>query len=162
MPQIKFEIEQLAYNTIYSTLEKYGNLEIGGMLVGYQRGKNHFSIADATIADDIGKFSIFNFIRDPIKSIKIITQLFIKKKYNYIGEWHSHPKFALQPSTKDIATMKGIIADKGYGVNFVLLIITKLNNGRADMAGFLFHKELVHFVEAEVSHASYKKVDLNV
>jgi [CysO sulfur-carrier protein]-S-L-cysteine hydrolase len=154
--QVKFDIEQLAYAKIYTALKQFNHYEIGGMLIGYQKGKNHFAIADVTIADDTGKFSIFNFIREPIKSIKIVTELFKKKKYNYIGEWHSHPKFTLQPSSKDIATMKGIISDKGYGVNFVLLIITKLNDGKADMSGFLFHNKLSRFIEAKLTNEHVK------
>ena len=91
MNHIRFEIEHTAYAKIYEALTRFGDYEIGGMLVGYQKEKHHFTIADATIADDIGKFSIFNFIREPIKSMKIVSQLFKKNRFHYMGEWHSHP-----------------------------------------------------------------------
>jgi proteasome lid subunit RPN8/RPN11 len=160
--QIKFEIEQLAYEKIYRALKKYGDCEIGGMLVGYKKKENHFAISDITIANDIGKFSIVNFIREPTKSMKMLIESFKKKKHHYLGEWHSHPSFSLYPSNGDVVTMRGILADKGYGVNFALLIITKLNNEKADIAGFLFHNKLSHFVEADISHAHLKRVDLKV
>lgn len=160
--QIKFEIKQPAYEKISEALEKYGDYEIGGMLIGNQKGRNYFSILDTTIADDIGKFSIGSFIREPMKSLKIIIQSFKKKKYNYIGEWHSHPGFDLYPSKGDIATMQGILADPGYGVNFVLLIITKLKNGKVDMGGFLFHKSLSQFVQATIIEGFCSKGTTNI
>lgn len=159
--QIKFEIEQLAYEKIYSALKKYGDCEIGGMLVGYKKEKNHFAISDITIADDIGKFNIANFIREPTKSIKMLIESF-KKKHHYLGEWHSHPRFRLYPSDGDVVTMQGILADKGYGVNFALLIITKLNNEKADIAGFLFHKKLSHYVKADISDVRCNEVNFKV
>lgn len=160
--QIKFELEQLAYEKIFKALKKYGDYEIGGMLVGYKKEKNHFAISDVTIANDISKFRITKFIREPSKSIKMLIESFKKKKHNYLGEWHSHPSFSLYPSSGDVVTMQGILADKGYGVNFVLLIIAKLNNEKADMAGFLFHKKLSHFIEADVNHVHCNKVNFEV
>ncbi|MBW1613642.1 MAG: Mov34/MPN/PAD-1 family protein [Deltaproteobacteria bacterium] len=148
---VTIEIEQEAYERINQALAKFWKYEIGGMLIGYQKGRNHFSISEATVADDVKHLSISGFIREPIKSMKLLLKAFKRKSHNYIGEWHSHPQFALYPSPADIKTMKGIISDPGYGVNFALLIITKLKNGRVNMAGFLFHKELSNFVEASIS-----------
>jgi len=149
--RITIEIEQNAYDQIYQALERFGDYEIGGMLIGYKKDNSHFSIANATVADDVGSFSIAGFIREPVKSMKILLKAFKIKNHNYIGEWHSHPMFSLYPSSADIQTMKGILADPGYGVNFALLVITKLRKGKVDMAGFLFHRDLSHFVEASVS-----------
>ena len=148
--QVKFEIEDEAYSSIKNALQKYGKLEIGGILIGYQKGKNHFSIARATVADDIGKFNVASFIREPFKSMTMLLKLFKKRKYNYLGEWHSHPSFSLNPSSNDIRTMKGIILDDAYGVSFALLIIVKMLGSNIEMAGYLFHIHLGNFVEANV------------
>lgn len=152
--EIKFEIEHSAYKKIRKALEKYGSYEIGGVLIGYKKGRNHFSIADVTIADDIGRFHVYNFIREPVKSQRVIIRSFRKKRHYYIGEWHSHPRFRLYPSSGDIATMQGILTDRRYGVNFALLIITKLKNPKKhkkiEMAGFLFHKRLSNFLNATI------------
>jgi len=152
--EIRFEIERDAYDRINKALEEYADFEIGGMLIGYQRDHNHFSISEATVADDIGQFRIASFIREPKKSIRVLVRRFKKQRHNYIGEWHSHPSFALYPSTNDMATMKGIIRDPDYGVNFALLIIAKLKRGEAQMAGFLFLQRIDGFAQATVTSKS--------
>ena len=155
--KIRFDIEHPAYDRIIKALKKYGDYEIGGILIGYKKRRNHFAISDATIANDIKKFNIMSFIREPMKSLKILIGTYKKKKYNYIGEWHSHPRFNLYPSPGDIATMRGILTDPGYSVDFVLLIITRLNEGKVEMAGFLFHKKFKQGVRANVIYKNIRK-----
>ena len=149
--EVRIEIENEAFLQIHSALKEFGDLEIGGILIGYKKGHNHFAISEATIADDTKQFRIASFIREPFKSVKILLSAFKTRRHNYIGEWHSHPKFNLYPSGADVNTMKGILYDPNYGVNFALLIITKLNNGVPDLAAFLFHKEVPNFVQAQIS-----------
>ena len=161
---VTIEIEREAYGQIHHALERFGDYEIGGMLIGYKKGQNHFAISEITVADDADSFNVASFIREPFKSMKLLLKSFKRRNHNYIGEWHSHPKFSLYPSSADVETMKGILADSGYGVNFILLVIAKLRNGKSDMAGFLFHEDLSHFVEASVSsHFSSKgRIDISV
>lgn len=151
---VTVEIEQKAYDEIRRGLEKFGDYEIGGMLIGYKKAENHFAVSEATVADDGNSFNFASFIREPFKSTKVLLKTFRRRKHNYIGEWHSHPKFNLFPSDYDVKTMKGILGDRGYGVSFALLIITKLADGKLNMAGFLFHKKLSGFVKASISYAS--------
>lgn len=160
--KVEFEIEKIAYDKIYETLKKFGSFEIGGMLIGYKKEENYFSISDVTVADDIGKFNVSRFIREPMKSMKILIRLFKKQKHSYIGEWHSHPHFALYPSHGDITTMKGILADSGYGVNFTLLVIVRLNHGKMDMAGFLFHKKLSNIIQANIVNNFKGKTSIDI
>jgi len=148
---VTVEIEQGAYDEIHGALEEFGDYEIGGMLIGYKKGENHFAVSEATVADDAYSFGIASFIREPFKSMKLLLKTFRMRKHNYIGEWHSHPRFRLYPSDADVKTMKGILADPGYGVSFALLIITKLVNGKLNMEGFLFHKRLSNFIKASIS-----------
>lgn len=148
---VNFQFEKAALNKIYRALIEYSHYEIGGILIGYRKRTNLFVISDVTIADDIGKFSIKRFIREPLKSIRILLKLFNAKIYNYIGEWHSHPSYELYPSIGDVDTMKGILNDSRYGVNFVLLIITKLIEDKINLAGFLFHNELPQFIQAHIN-----------
>ncbi len=58
--------------------------------------------------------------------------------------------------------MQGILSDKGCGVNFALLIITKLSNEKIKMAGFLFHNNLSSYKPADIEHTSVDKRDLMV
>jgi hypothetical protein len=48
-------------------------------------------------------------------------------RFNYIGEWHSHPSFEPIPSLRDDTSMREIIQDPEVGANFVVLLIVKLN-----------------------------------
>ena len=36
-------------------------------------------------------------------------------RFNYIGEWHSHPSFEPEPSTKDDLSMQDIVEDPEVG-----------------------------------------------
>jgi proteasome lid subunit RPN8/RPN11 len=150
---IEFIIEDYAFDKIKEALILYKNNEIGGMLIGIKYGKNQFIIKDVTIADDTEKLSVSKFIREPVKSINILKKLYKSKNYNYIGEWHSHPQFALYPSAADVNTMKGILSDTQYGVNFVLLIIAKMERSDMSIAGFLFHPKISRFARADITRS---------
>jgi JAB domain-containing protein similar to deubiquitination enzymes len=47
-------------------------------------------------------------------------------RFNYWGEWHSHPSFELEPSEKDDISIREIVEDRDVGANFVVLLIVKL------------------------------------
>lgn len=49
-------------------------------------------------------------------------------RFNYIGEWHSHPSFAPYPSQTDDLSMLQIVQDETVGANFVVLLIVKLGS----------------------------------
>ncbi len=142
MNKIEFKLSNLVKKNIYESTLYYGDFEIGGMLIGNQISKNIFEITDITIANEIGKFWFGKFIREPISSIKILKDYFLKKKGYYIGEWHTHPSFELFPSSGDVITCKKILNDEDYGIEFLLLIIAKIENNELKMNGFLFHNEL--------------------
>lgn len=150
--KVEFEIEKSAYNQMLKTLQKYGEYEVGGMIIGFQKGKNRFIISDFTTADDTKIFNVASFVREPMKSLRKLNEAFKKKNHNYIGEWHSHPRFRLYPSRGDFNTMKRIVSDPDYDVDFSLLIISKLKNGNLEMAGFLFHRRIKGFVEALITY----------
>jgi hypothetical protein len=60
---VTVEIEQKAYDEIRRGLEKFGDYEIGGMLIGYKKAENHFAVSQATVADDANSFNFGSFIR---------------------------------------------------------------------------------------------------
>jgi Prokaryotic homologs of the JAB domain len=49
------------------------------------------------------------------------------KRFNYLGEWHSHPSFLPEPSATDHKSMREMIEDPKLGANFVVLMVVKLN-----------------------------------
>ena len=47
-------------------------------------------------------------------------------RFNYLGEWHSHPSFTVNPSDVDHRSMLDIVTNPGVRANFVVLLIFKL------------------------------------
>ena len=111
-------------------LQRAGSREIGGILLGEHINENEFQVCYLTIQRTMGGFAFFERL---IQEIIEPLQKFFKKthqnyrRFNYLGEWHSHPSFALQPSPIDDSTMKEMIGDMNFGANFVVLMIVKLS-----------------------------------
>lgn len=129
---IKIIIPKKIKNKMISELKKAGSREIGGVLLGEHLAENTFSIYDITIQSSGGSW--ISFMRKlPASFKKTINQFFQKtnfqySKYNYLGEWHSHPSFELTPSSRDIQTMFEIVEDNNVGANFAILLIVKFDS----------------------------------
>ena len=109
-------------------LEKAGSKEIGGVLMGEHIGEAEFRIVDLTIQKQRGTVAFFvRLVTDAVASL----QRFFKqkgynyRKFNYLGEWHSHPSFLPTPSSKDIQSMLEIATDTDIGAIFVILLIVR-------------------------------------
>ena len=50
------------------------------------------------------------------------------RKFNYLGEWHSHPSFRPTPSRQDTQSMLEIVTDSDTGANFAILLIVRLKD----------------------------------
>ena len=98
--------------------------------MGESLGNEEFKVMDITIQNKGG--TVITFVRSLSHAISALRKFFIETnkdytRYNYLGEWHSHPSFTPNPSQKDIQSMLEIISDASIGANFVILIIVKLN-----------------------------------
>ena len=109
-------------------LEKAGDKEIGGVLMGEHIGEAKFRVVDLTIQEQHGTLAFFvRLVTDAITSL----QRFFKqtgynyRQFNYLGEWHSHPSLPPVPSSKDIQSMLEIVTDTDIGANFVILLIVR-------------------------------------
>jgi len=114
-----------------STLKQMGPLEIGGILMGEHIGKDAFRIVDITIQKHSGSFT--NFVRKVAEAIMALFSFFKRTgnqfvRFNYLGEWHSHPSYSLCPSSKDIQSMVDIVTDEKVGANFAVLMIVHLTD----------------------------------
>ena len=128
---IKIILPPKIQSKLASALKEAGKREIGGVLMGEHIAENTFRVFDLSIQTQKG--SAFYFLRRLPSAIKSLKAFFAHtdhnyKKYNYLGEWHSHPDFPVAPSKTDVSTMVDIIDDKTIGANFVVLIIVKLSN----------------------------------
>src|SRR5216684_7431718 len=115
-----------------AALHMAGNREIGGVLMAEHTGPNQFEVLDLTIH---GRGTIAYFFRKVEEAVTRLKSFFVRVnhdyvRFNYLGEWHSHPSFELEPSGKDDSSIRGIVEDGDVGANFVVLLIVKLaNNG---------------------------------
>lgn len=115
---------------IKTALKRSGQQEIGGILMGEHVDKNIFRVKDITIQRQGGTFT--SFIRTVEEIINPLKQFFQKTNYqftrfNYLGEWHSHPSFSPEPSHQDQQAMLNIVEDPTVGAHFVALMIFRLN-----------------------------------
>ena len=110
-------------------LEKAGNQEIGGVLMGEHIAEAEFRIVDLTIQEQFGRVAFFiRLVADIVKPLKGFFKRtgYNYRNFNYLGEWHSHPSFPPVPSQKDIQSMQEIVTAPDAGANFVILLIVKL------------------------------------
>ena len=109
-------------------LEKAGSKEIGGVLMGEYIGEEEFRIVDLTIQKRRGTVAFFvRLVADAVTSLRRFFKQtgYNYRKFNYLGEWHSHPSFPPTPSSKDIQSMLEIVTDTDIGANFVILLIIR-------------------------------------
>lgn len=112
-------------------LEKAGACEIGGVLMGEHVNEAEFRIVDLTIEKQLGNALFFlRLVRDAVGSLKEFFKQtgYNYRKFNYLGEWHSHPTFPLVPSQKDTQSMLEIVSDSDTGANFAVLLIVQLKD----------------------------------
>lgn len=103
--------------------------EMGGVMVGEHIGQDEFRIVDISFQKRGG--TIAHFVRDPAHHKAFLADFFARtgnsyERFNYIGEWHSHPAFEPLPSGEDFRTMYDLVDDPDVGVNFAVLIIARL------------------------------------
>lgn len=109
-------------------LRKAGRREVGGILMGEHAGPNLFIVREMTVHRR-GAFA--SFVRRIEDAVGRLHAFFHETdhdyaRFNYIGEWHSHPSFAPYPSRTDDLSMLQIVQDETVGANFVVLLVAKL------------------------------------
>lgn len=90
---------------------------------------NEFVVRDLTMHRR-GTFA--SFVRRIEDAWAVVTRFFERTKrdyrrFNYIGEWHSHPSFEPVPSARDHQSMREIVLEASVAANFVVLMIVKLS-----------------------------------
>jgi len=123
--QILLELDQIA--AMERELKKARSRETGGLLFGEHVAGDLFRIV-AFSTQEPGSTS--HFVREPKHHAEALDQFFKTtledyERFNYLGEWHSHPSFHPTPSTTDHRTMQDIISDSEVGANFLVLLIVK-------------------------------------
>ncbi len=148
-----------AANKLTEDLKKARNKEIGGILMGEHVSEGVFRVKDLTIQSHGGTAASFTRILE--ENLSPLQNFFCETGYdftrfNYLGEWHSHPAFALEPSGTDCNTIWEIVEDSSVGANFAILMIVRLNDAdqlegsvtvflprHQSFKGTLIHEEII-------------------
>jgi len=125
--------------------------------MGEHVSDNFFCVRALTIQKHSGAFASFvRLLEDVLRPLAAFFRVtgHNYRRYNYLGEWHSHPSFALKPSQPDIQTMRDIVDDPAVGANFVVLLIVKLDStGALRGAPFVFPVGRAHYLATlEIEH----------
>lgn len=118
---------------LIAALQRAGSKEIGGILMGECLAPNKFRVTEVTIQLEGG--AIASFVRS-LQAVFYPLKNFFKKThhdylhFNYLGEWHSHPSFSLEPSGQDCESMLEIVQNPRVGATFAILMIVKLGHNK--------------------------------
>ncbi len=110
-------------------LRRAGPREIGGVLVGEHLGDAEFRLVDLSVQRSGGDAACF--VRRPEQHAGFLQEFFARtgaayERFNYIGEWHSHPSFPATPSAVDLRQMQDIVISGPDAPHFAVLIVVRL------------------------------------
>jgi proteasome lid subunit RPN8/RPN11 len=108
-------------------LRSAGRNEIGGVLASEQLSDGVFLVRDLSVQRNGTPTS---FVRDPVQHRKFMRRFHrltgnSPERFNYLGEWHSHPSFLALPSEPDIRQMHAEIHEPEQTSTFLVLLIVK-------------------------------------
>ena len=109
-------------------LRRADDREIGGFLLAEQLEPGVFRIVDITV-DHVTGTAVY-FRRSAVQHGEQLERFFSETgrefgRYNYLGEWHSHPRFSTNPSADDISAMQQLV--RAPEIGFAVLVIVRLD-----------------------------------
>lgn len=109
-------------------LARAGSNEIGGVLAAENLGGGAFEIVDLSVQRSGGGFA--SFVRKFGQHDRFMRRFFDRtghryERFNYFGEWHSHPSFPALPSVVDGKQMQLLLREPDQKVNFLVLLVVK-------------------------------------
>ena len=142
---------------LVAALKRAGRREIGGQLYGEQLAPSEFLVTDVAVQKRVG--GVARFIVDLVQAAREAVRFFERTnhqytRYNYIGEWHSHPEFSVRPSGTDVSTMQSLVCDPEFRGSFAVLMIVRLVGDTLRAAAWVFSPDgSDHDVELELNDA---------
>lgn len=125
---MQVEIAENVKSTLRKALKAAGSREIGGVMMGEQIAPGHFRVVDLSIDSQTGGNA--HFVRDSEAHSEALNAFFQRTehqydRFNYLGEWHSHPRFSVTPSSQDVSSMIDLVEGE-RGIEFAVLLIVRL------------------------------------
>lgn len=134
-------------------LWRAGSREIGGLLLAEHVADELFRVVEISVQRTGGTH--VGFIRDPQRHRRQLESFFRRTgedytRFNYLGEWHSHPRFPAAPSSTDVESMQSIVEDPAVGVNFLILLVCRWGAARTIEATATAFRPLSHPVPVPI------------
>jgi len=127
---------------ILRELRRAGTAEIGGVLATERVADRIFRIVDLSVQRKGGTFAAFS--RDASLHKRFMRRFHDLtghqyERFNYLGEWHSHPSFPALPSPKDVFTMYSLLEAPDQVANFLVLLVVKRSSaGKLEASAHAF------------------------
>ncbi|WP_436083061.1 Mov34/MPN/PAD-1 family protein [Pararhizobium sp. LjRoot235] len=123
-------------------LARAADREIGGILMARQIRPGHYQIVDFSVDELTGERA--HFVRDHVFHNAFLDAFFERtgydyENYNYIGEWHSHPRLPIVPSLTDLKTMEDLVNGE-RDIPFAVLLVVRSDTPREFLAMATFHQ----------------------
>lgn len=120
-----------------------GRVEIGGILMAEQIEPGHFRLADFTVDGQRGGAA--HFVRTVEDHQAALSRFFARTgsdfaRFNYLGEWHSHPNHVPIPSREDVASMISLV-DGERDIPFAVLLVVRRTWRSMAMSASLFERD---------------------
>ena len=114
---MRIEIAAHVRDRLRRSLRSARRREIGGILMAEQIEPGHFRVVDLTVDGETGGRA--HFVRSAEAHADALDAFFRRtgeaySRYNYLGEWHSHPVFPVTPSVQDAASMTELVQGDVY------------------------------------------------
>ena len=126
---MQVEIADDVLSKLRRSLRWAGRREIGGVIMAEQIEPGHFRIVELSIDNETGGRA--HFVRSPKVHRQALDAFFERteneySRFNYLGEWHSHPGFPVAPSIQDMSSMVELVQGE-RGIDFAVLLIVRLH-----------------------------------
>lgn len=127
---------------LHKVVKKAGRREVGGVLMGEQLEPGHFRLVDFSVDSETG--SAAHFVRSVEHHLTALTAFFESTgrdyaRFNYLGEWHSHPGYPPVPSGEDAKSMVDLVNSE-RDIQFAVLLIVRAGWRRLACSATLFQQ----------------------
>jgi len=125
-------------------IDKYSPLETKGALFAEHLGDNIFKIDSVYLEPKPGTTTYVKLVVNRV--YQAFQNSFHKKhqyhfsKFNYIGDWHSHPLFECIPSSFDVEEVQKDL--KNSNANFLVQLILKVNQDKLIGNAFYYSNQV--------------------
>ena len=141
---MKVEFPQALRKRMSRALKRAGRREIGGVLMAEQIDAGYFKLVDFTIDEVMGGAA--HFVRSVEHHRDALSEFYERTasdftRFNYLGEWHSHPNHLPIPSSTDVASMEKLVNGEREIPFALLLIVRSAWWWRMSMSATLFQHD---------------------